>query len=43
MGILLEKVDGQGWDAAADEGTPVPLGRDISGANFPRKGMPKIF
>jgi hypothetical protein len=50
MDILLEKVNGQGWDAAADEGTPRnpkgtprPLGRDISGAIFPRKGMPQNF
>src|SRR5499426_2532244 len=28
-------------DAAADEGTPGPLGRDISGAIFPRKGTPE--
>jgi len=43
MGILLEKVDGQDGMQRPDEGTPGPLGRDISDAIFPRKGMPENF
>jgi len=43
MGILLEKSERTSWDAAADEGTPGPLDRDISGAIFARKGTPEIF